>query len=79
MTRLILALIRTLALALSFILSTLAAAAFISFALFLDGDPEWLGDDPQVAVSTAAFAIAVWFEIAKAFPLMGESIVGSRS
>jgi hypothetical protein len=66
MTRLILALIRTIALALSFILSTLAAATFVSFALFLGGDADWLRDDPQVAVGTAGFALAVWFEIARA-------------
>ena len=66
MTRLILALIRTMALALSFILSTFAAAAFISFALFLGGDAQWLSDDPGVAVGTAGFALAAWFEIARA-------------
>ncbi|MEP0943927.1 MAG: hypothetical protein ABJH20_19670 [Rhizobiaceae bacterium] len=66
MTRLILALIRTIALALSFILSSLAAAVFVSFALFLGGDTEWLRHDPQVAVGTIGFALAVWFEIARA-------------
>ena len=64
MTRLVLALIRTFALALSFILSTFAASAFVSFALFLGGDAEWLRNDPEVAVGTVGFALAVWFEIA---------------
>lgn len=64
MTRLVLALIRAMALALSFILSTFAAAAFVSFALFLGGDAEWLRDNPEVAVGTVGFALAVWFEIA---------------
>ena len=64
MTRLILALIRAMALALSFILSTFAASAFVSFALFLGGDAEWLRNNPEVAVGTVGFALAVWFEIA---------------
>ena len=64
MTRLVLALIRTFAVALSFILSTFAASAFVSFSLFLGGDAEWLRNDPEVAVGTVGFALAVWFEIA---------------
>ena len=66
MTRLILALIRAMALALSFILSTFAASAFLSFALFLGGDAEWVRTNPEVAVGTVGFALAVWFEIASA-------------
>ena len=66
MTRLILALIRMMALGLSFILSTLAAAIFVSFALFLGGDAQWLHNDPEVAVGTAGFALAVWFELGRA-------------
>jgi hypothetical protein len=66
MTRLILALIRLMALALSYMLSTLAAAAFLSFALFLGAETEWLREDPAVAVGTAGFAFAAWLEISRA-------------
>ena len=64
MTRFILALIRIIALSLSFCLSTLAAALFITFVLFLGSDPTWLETDPAVAVGAFGFTIGVWFEIA---------------
>ena len=64
MTRFILALIRIIALSLSFCLSTLAAALFITFVLFLGSDPTWLENDPAVAVGAFGFTIGVWFEIA---------------
>ena len=64
MTRLILALIRLMALALSYFLSTLAAAAFVTFSLFLGGDASWLSGDPEVAVGSIGFTVAVWFDIA---------------
>lgn len=64
MTRLILALIRLMALALSYFLSTLAAATFVTFSLFLGGDASWLSGDPEVAVGSIGFTFAVWFDIA---------------
>ena len=66
MIRFILALIRLIALALSYMLSTLAAAAFVTFALFLDAEAQWLREDPAVAVGAVGFTLAVWFEVASA-------------
>lgn len=66
MTRLVLALIRFVALCLSFLLSTFAAAAFMTFALFLGGDSAWLKDDPAVAIGSIGFLIGVWVEICRA-------------
>ena len=65
MTRFVLALIRLMALALSYLLSTLTAAAFITFALFLGGDAQWLQNDPEVVVGSIGFTFAVWFEISR--------------
>ena len=65
MTRFVLALIRLMALALSYLLSTLAAAAFITFALFLGGDAQWLQNDPEVVFGSIGFTLAVWFEISR--------------
>lgn len=66
MTRFVLATIRVLALILSFLLSTLAAAIFLVFALFLGGEPEWLRDDPAVVMGSVGFAFAAWTEICRA-------------
>ena len=66
MTRLILALIRLMALALSYALSTLAAAAFVAFSLFLGGNAEWLRDDAGVLIGTIGFTFAVWIDIGPA-------------
>jgi hypothetical protein len=65
MTRFILALIRLMALALSFMLSTLTAAVFLTFVLFLGAEVQWLNDDPTVAVGSVAFALAAWLEISR--------------
>jgi len=65
MTRFVLVLIRMLALSLSFILSTLAAAAFVTFALFLGGETQWLHNDPEVVFGSIGFTLAVWVEIAR--------------
>ena len=66
MTRFVLASIRFLALVLSFLISTLVAAAFLTFALFLGGNPEWLHNDPAVALGSVGFAFAAWIEIVRA-------------
>lgn len=63
MTRFVLALIRLIALAFSFMLSTLAAAAFVTFALFLGAETEWLRNDPGVAFGSVGFTFAAWLEI----------------
>jgi len=55
--------IRLIALSLSFCLSTLAAALFITFVLFLGSDPTWLENDPAVAAVSFGFTIGVWVEI----------------
>lgn len=65
MTRFVLALIRMMALALSFILSSLAAAAFVTFALFLGGETQWLHNDPEVVFGSVGFMFAVWVEISR--------------
>lgn len=77
MTRFILALIRILALILSFLLSTLAASLFVTFALFLGGDPEWLKDDPLVMIGSVGFSVTLWWTIASVLflPLCGLTIV----
>ena len=66
MTRFILAVIRLLALSLSFVLSTLCAAVFITFALFLGGNGSWLHNDPAVAIGSVGFTVGVWVEICQA-------------
>ncbi|MEP1207069.1 MAG: hypothetical protein ABJM29_09820 [Rhizobiaceae bacterium] len=66
MTRFFLALIRLMALALSFILSTLIAACFVTFALFLGGEAHWLHNDPEVLFSSIGFTFGVWVEISRA-------------
>ncbi|MEE9375183.1 MAG: hypothetical protein V3V04_02485 [Rhizobiaceae bacterium] len=65
MTRFFLALLRITALALSFALSSLSAAAFITFVLFLGSDAGWLQTDPFVTIGAFTFMIAMWFSIAQ--------------
>ncbi len=73
MTRFFLALIRLVALALSFILSTFAAAGFITFVLFLGADANWLQEDPFVAIGAATFLMAMWLNVAQLsfYPALG--------
>ena len=65
MTRFVLALIRFIALAMSFLLSTLVAAAFVTFVLFLGSDVTWLNNDPAVIVGSFGFLTGVWFVLAR--------------
>ncbi|PCH45669.1 MAG: hypothetical protein COC23_06035 [Hyphomicrobiales bacterium] len=57
------ALFRIIILSLSFIVATLAAAIFIAFILFLEGDASWLFRDALAAGGTVAFAGVTWFNI----------------
>lgn len=65
MTVLVLGLIRVVSLILSYALSTLAAALFITFVLFLGSDLGWIEDDPVTALGSIGFATAAWFAIAQ--------------
>ena len=65
MTRFILAMIRFLALIFSFLISSLAAATFLTLALFLGGEPEWFRNDPAVALGSVGFTFAGWVEISQ--------------
>jgi len=56
-------LVRLVTLTVSYIFTTICAALFIVFALFLGGDPSWLGEDPVVAGSAALFAATLWWQI----------------
>lgn len=56
-------LIRVIWLSISFLLSTFAAATFITFILFLDGDVSWLTQDIFAAGGAIAFATVVWLQI----------------
>ncbi len=58
-------LIRIFALLLSFAFSTLAAAVFVTFSLFLGGDASWLEDDLGVMVGSTAFLTVTWFTISQ--------------
>ena len=66
MTRFFLALIRFTALALSFVLSTLVAAGFVTFVLFLGSDASWLTNDPSVALGSFGFLTGVWLVLCQA-------------
>lgn len=66
MTRIVLAVIRLLALIFSFLISTLGAAAFLAFALFLGGETQWLRNDPAVAMGWLGFTFVAWIEICQA-------------
>lgn len=57
-------LFRVLAVALSFAVSTLAAAVFLTFALFLDGDVSWLSEDIVAAGGAITFTGVAWLQIA---------------
>ncbi len=57
-------LFRVFVLAFSFALSTLAAALFITFVLFLGGDAGWLQEDVTVIGGAVLFALAFWLQIA---------------
>ena len=65
MTVFLLGIIRAISLALSYALSTLAAALFITFVLFLGSDLGWIEDDPVTALGSIGFATASWFAIAQ--------------
>ncbi|MEE9313859.1 MAG: hypothetical protein V3V02_04350 [Rhizobiaceae bacterium] len=65
MTRFFLALLRLISLTLSFALSTFAAAAFVTFVLFLGSDTGWLQKDPFVALGAIAFMMAMWLSMAQ--------------
>mgnify|MGYP000005823228 CR=1 FL=1 len=57
-------LFRILVLAFSFAVSTLAAALFVMFVLFLGGDASWLQEDPAVAGGAVLFTFAFWLQAA---------------
>lgn len=63
-TLIVLACLRFVALALSFILSSFAAALFITFVLFLGSDFGWLEEDILSAIGAIAFATSSWLIIA---------------
>lgn len=63
--RLTLALIRLLMLGFSFVLATLASALFMTFALFLNAEAEWLNDDPLVTGGAFLFAMVAWLAAMK--------------
>lgn len=65
MTQFFLALMRITVLSISFLLSTLTAALFITFVLFLGSDVSWLRDDASVIVGSIGFATGAWFTIAQ--------------
>lgn len=65
MTRFFLLLIRIFALMLSFMLSTLVAAVFFTFVLFLGADTTWVREDVEVAVASVAFVGFMWITIAQ--------------
>lgn len=56
--------LRIVVLSISFVLATMASAAFLTFALFLGGDLSWLRDDLSVVGGTLIFGAASWFTIA---------------
>lgn len=56
----VLGVLRCLVLCLSFAFSSLAAAAFLTFVLFLNADTGWLAEDPLVAGGTFVFATVTW-------------------
>jgi len=60
MVRLTLALFRMVVLMFSFFIATLAASAFLAFALFLGGDTYWLHDGAVLA-GTAVFTFTAWW------------------
>lgn len=76
-TRFILFIIRCFALTFSFILATLAAAIFITFALFLGGELKWLYDDPAVILASITFTSGIWFVAAQSslLPFLGISAI----
>ena len=56
--------VRLVALTISFIIATLCAALFITFALFLEGETRWVREDDLAAGSAFIFAMIAWFDIA---------------
>lgn len=46
-------------------LSTLAAAGFFTFVLFLGADAAWLRDDVEVVAASVTFVGFMWFTIAQ--------------
>ena len=63
MTRFVLACLRVVMLCISFFFSTLAAALFVTFSLFLGADVSWLEEDPLVAAGSLGFTLSVWLTI----------------
>lgn len=76
MVRLTLALLRICVLVFSFFIATLAASAFLTFALFLGGDTYWLGDDTALMGSLLLAGTAWWIAVQTAFlPFAGLSLL----
>lgn len=77
MTRLTLAIIRILALFLSYFLSTFAAALFVTFTLFLGSDLGWLQDDPFVTLGSLGFVTTIWISLVNGtfFPFAGITVI----
>ncbi len=60
MRRFFLGLLRLLAMTLAYVLATFAAAAFLTFVLFLDRDASWLSQDPFAAGGARVFLAMMW-------------------